>query len=74
MAKTITYTKIEGKPKEPGYYLLLVAHTEEVFDHVMVIEYPAKFEYGLQWDAYLGIPKWNGRHADCFSGDYYKMD
>jgi len=54
-------------PTEPGYYLYTGSITlnKELF-HVVL--YPAKFEYGRDWDAYLGVANVRARSIKQFSG------
>jgi hypothetical protein len=58
----------QGKfPKEPGYYLFRGGFSNEI-DLIRVVKYPKTFEFGIEWDEYLGIANWRGKKVQNLIG------
>lgn len=66
-------------PTEPGLYLWKSdsRYTESNsgidISSIWVCVYPAKDEYGLHWESYLGVPRLNGRNVKNLGGRFLKI-
>jgi hypothetical protein len=70
---TINGNKIEfttEHPKKAGTYLW--NHSIGV-DTIYVVLYPARAEYGLNWDEYLGIPSMRGKNVEKLLGQFCEI-
>ncbi|UYD59216.1 hypothetical protein HPMBJEAJ_00101 [Aeromonas phage avDM6] len=59
-------------PTEPGYYLWNPSYTDVTMIHVY--RYPAKDEYGIHWESYLGVPMMGGRNVGNLKGSFLKLE
>ncbi|APU01584.1 hypothetical protein [Aeromonas phage 65.2] len=62
----------DDSPSEPGYYLWRKSYTDVSMIHVY--RYPAKDEYGIHWDSYLGVPMLGGRNVANLKGSFLKLE
>ncbi|QMV28969.1 hypothetical protein AP1_0262 [Aeromonas phage AP1] len=62
-------------PKTPGTYLWN-SGTDKKPDirSIIVVLFPQKSQYGLDWDAYLGVPSMGGRNVGHLKGSFLKLE
>ena len=55
------------RPTTEGKYIFVGKYTQEP-EIITVVKYPAKWEYGTQWEEYLGVAGHRGRHISRYDG------
>jgi len=60
----------EVHPTEPGIYMWAVGDSLSL---ITVRRVPAKNEYGIKWESYLGVVEHRGRDVNFLKGKFIKL-